>query len=172
MIPRDLVNRRIRGILHPVRGIPARPEYLKTTTAPCLAVEGPAISDQYLLDYMYVFLVFLVGLLTAVSQFIVSRLVSPPAAQAKTREPYECGMDPYGSAWEIRFNISYYLYALIFLAFDVDILYLFPVAAAFDAVSGLRGVLELFIFIAILSLAIIYAWVKGVFTWTKRKKAC
>ena len=80
-------------------------------------------------------------------------------------------MDPYGSAWDIRFNISYYLYALIFLAFDVDILYLFPVATAFDKVSGMRGVIELFIFIAILALAIIYAWAKGVFSWTKRRKA-
>jgi NADH-quinone oxidoreductase subunit A len=129
------------------------------------------MSDQHLLDYMYVFLFFLVGLLTALSQFVVSRLISPPTVQKKTREPYECGMDPYGSAWNIRFNISYYLYALIFLAFDVDILYLFPVAAAFDRVSGLRGVLELVIFIGILSLAIIYAWVKGVFSWAKRRKA-
>ncbi len=129
------------------------------------------MSDQYLLDYMYVFLFFLVGLLAAVSQFVASRLISPPTVQKKTPEPYECGMDPYGSAWDIRFNISYFLYALIFLAFDVDILYLFPVAAAFDMVSGLRGVLELFIFIAILSLAIIYAWAKGVFSWTKKRKA-
>ena len=129
------------------------------------------MAEQYLLDYMYVFLFFLVGLLAAVSQFVISRLVSPPAMQRKTREPYECGMDPYGSAWDIRFNISYFLYALIFLAFDVDILYLFPVAAAFDTVSGLRGVLELFIFIAILSLAIIYAWAKGVFSWTRKRKA-
>ena len=67
--------------------------------------------------------------------------------------------------------LRYYLYALIFLAFDVDILYLFPVAAAFDKVSALRGVTELFIFIAILALAIIYAWAKGVFSWTKRRKA-
>ena len=130
------------------------------------------MSEQYLLDYMYVFLFFLGGLLAAVAQFIISRLISPPNFQKKTIETYECGMDPYGSAWDIRFNISYYLYALIFLAFDVDILYLFPVAAAFDKVSGLRGVTELFIFIAILSLAIIYAWAKGVFSWAKKSKAC
>jgi NADH-quinone oxidoreductase subunit A len=126
--------------------------------------------EQNLLDYMYVFFFFLVGLVTAVSQFVVSRLISPPTIQDKTREPYECGMDPYGSAWDIRFNITYYLYALIFLAFDVDILYLFPVAVAFDTVSGVRGVVELFIFIAILSLAIIYAWAKGVFSWEKKRK--
>ncbi len=128
------------------------------------------MSEQYLLDYMYVLMFVLVGFVAAVSQVVFSKLISPPAIQQKTNYPYECGMDPYGSAWDIRFNINYYLYALIFLAFDVDILYLFPVAAAFDTVSGLRGVIELFLFIGILSLAIIYAWAKGVFSWTKNRK--
>jgi len=129
------------------------------------------VSDQNLLEYMYVFLFFLGGTLAALSQFFISWLIAPRSTQKKTLEPYECGMDPYGSAWDIRFNISYYLYALIFLAFDVDILFLFPVAAAFDKVSGLRGVLELFLFVGILSLAIVYAWVKGVFSWKKRRRA-
>jgi NADH:ubiquinone oxidoreductase subunit 3 (subunit A) len=127
------------------------------------------MSETHLLDYMYVFIFFLVSLLAAVSLFVISRLISPPTVQKKTLDPYECGMDPYGSAWNIRFNISYFLYTLIFLAFDVDILYLFPVAAAYNKVSGLRGVLALFIFIAILSLAIIYAWAKGVFSWTTKR---
>jgi NADH-quinone oxidoreductase subunit A len=127
------------------------------------------MTEQHLIDYMYVLIFLLVGLAAAVGQIALSWLISPPAVQDKTREPYECGMDPFGSAWGIRFNISYYLYALIFLAFDVDILYLFPVAAAFDTVSGLRGVIELFLFVGILSLAIIYAWVKGVFSWTKNR---
>ncbi len=129
------------------------------------------MSEEYLLDHIYVFVFFLVGVLAAVSAFVISTLISPPAIQGKTREPYECGMDPYGSAWEIRFNISYYLYALIFLAFDVDILYLFPVAAAFDKISGWRGVTELFLFVVILSLAIVYAWAKGSFSWKKKRKA-
>ncbi|NVN90266.1 MAG: NADH-quinone oxidoreductase subunit A [Desulfuromonadales bacterium] len=128
------------------------------------------MTEQYLLDYMYTFLFFLCGLLVAVSQYLISWLVSPPTIQKKTLEPYECGMDPFGSAWDTRFSISYYLYALIFLAFDVDILYLFPVAAAYNRVSGLRGIVEMFVFIAILSLAIIYAWNKGVFSWAKRRK--
>jgi NADH-quinone oxidoreductase subunit A len=129
------------------------------------------MSEQYLLDYMYIFFFFLCGLLVAVSMYFASWLISPPTIQQKTLEPYECGMDPYGSAWETRFSISYYLYALIFLAFDVDILYLFPVAAAYNGVSGLRGFVEIFIFIAILSLAIIYAWAKGVFSWAKRRES-
>ncbi len=129
------------------------------------------MDDNYLLDCIYFIFFTIGGVLAASLPLITSALVGPRSVKKKTRAPYECGMDPYGSAWDIRFNISYFLYALIFLAFDVDILYLFPVAAAFDMVSGLRGVLELFIFIAILSLAIIYAWVKGVFSWTKKRKA-
>jgi NADH:ubiquinone oxidoreductase subunit 3 (subunit A) len=134
-----------------------------------LSFIGIAMSQRHLLDYMYVFLFLLMGLGAAVAQVVLSRLVSPPTLQDKTREPYECGMDPFGAAWDIRFNIAYYLYALIFLAFDVDILYLFPVATAFDRVSGPRGISELFLFVGILSLAIIYAWAKGVFSWTKKK---
>ena len=72
--------------------------------------------------------------------------------------------------WDYRFGISYYLYALIFLAFDVDFLYLFPVATIYntDKISAVRGISEIFIFIGILSLAIIYAWVKGVFKWERK----
>ncbi len=129
------------------------------------------MSEQYLIDYMYVMIVFALGVVAASSPLIISTLIGPPSVKTKTLEPYECGMDPYGSAWDIRFNIAYYLYALIFLAFDVDILYLFPVAAAYDKVSGIRGVVELVIFIGILTLAIVYAWVKGVFSWAKKRKA-
>ncbi|MCD4688598.1 MAG: NADH-quinone oxidoreductase subunit A [Desulfuromonadaceae bacterium] len=129
------------------------------------------MTEQHLLDYMYVLVFLLVGLAAAVGQVAISWLVSPRAIEGKTRATYECGMDPYGSAWEIRFHISYYLYALMFLAFDVDILFLFPVAAAYDTVSGLRGVTELFLFVGILSLAIIYAWAKGVFSWKKNGQA-
>jgi NADH-quinone oxidoreductase subunit A len=79
-------------------------------------------------------------------------------------------MDIYGKAWDYRYGVAYYLYALIFLAFDVDILYLFPVAAAYDKVSGMRGILEFVIFLGILAMAVVYAWVKGVFTWERKIK--
>ena len=117
-------------------------------------------------------LFFIVGVVLVGGAVLFSHFVAPSFSKSPAKfEPYECGMDPYGSAWETRFSISYYLYALIFLAFDVDILYLFPVAAAYNGVSGLRGFVEIFIFIAILSLAIIYAWAKGVFSWAKRRES-
>ena len=128
------------------------------------------MSEKYLVDFTYVCFFLLVGFVVAFSVFVISNILRPRLTNRKTLQTYECGMDPYGSAWDIRFGVSYYLYALIFLAFDVDILYLFPVAAAFDKVSGMRGVIEFVIFIAILSLAVIYAWAKGVFVWPKIKK--
>jgi len=69
-----------------------------------------------------------------------------------------------GSAW-IQFGVAYYLFALIFLAFDVDVLYLFPVLMAYGKEYVIRDFIEVGIFAGILSLAIVYAWRKGVFDW-------
>lgn len=78
-------------------------------------------------------------------------------------------MKPIGDSW-VRYGVVFYLYALIFLAFDVDVLFLFPVAIAYNNEMFIyRDFVEIFIFVGILSLAIVYAWAKGVFTW-KRKK--
>ena len=130
------------------------------------------MAEQYLVDYMYVLVLLIAGIACGLGPLVISRIFAPRELYRKTLEPYECGMDPYGTAWNIRFDISYYLYALIFLAFDVDVLYLFPVATAFDKVSAVRGISELLIFVGILALAIVYAWVKGVFTWPNRRKVC
>lgn len=86
----------------------------------------------------------------------------------KTDQYIECGMEPIGDSW-IRYGVIFYLYALIFLAFDVDVLFLFPVALAYnDEMFAWRDFVEVVLFVCILSLAIIYAWVKGVFTWKQK----
>ncbi len=79
-------------------------------------------------------------------------------------------MVPIGDSW-IRYGIVFYLYALIFLAFDVDVLFLFPVAVAYDSgifASSIRDFIEILIFVGILSLAVVYAWIKGVFKWERK----
>jgi NADH-quinone oxidoreductase subunit A len=126
--------------------------------------------EHYLVDYMYVLVFLTVGIACALGVLVIARLIAPRGSFGKTLETYECGMDVYDRAWNVRFDISYYLYALIFLAFDVDVLFLFPAATAFDKISAARGISEIFIFVGILSLAIVYAWVKGVFTWPSRRK--
>jgi len=82
----------------------------------------------------------------------------------------ECGMDPIGDSW-IRYGVVFYLYALIFLAFDVDVLFLFPVAIAYNDTifeSSIRDFIEIILFVGILSLAVVYAWIKGVFKWERK----
>ena len=128
------------------------------------------MGQQALTDLLYVAAFFLGGLAFAVGPFIISFLLAPRGTRNtinKTDQIIECGMDPIGAAW-IRFGIVYYLYALMFLAFDVDVLFLFPVAMAYNDGYVVRDFVELLIFVGILSLAVIYAWKKGVFKWGRK----
>jgi NADH:ubiquinone oxidoreductase subunit 3 (subunit A) len=114
---------------------------------------------------------FLGGILMAVGPFIIAHIFAPRSTRNilnKTQQAIECGVEPIGGAW-IRFGIVYYLYALMFLAFDVDVLFLFPVALAYDSAFVVRDFVEILIFVGILSLALVYAWNKGVFKWERKK---
>ena len=88
----------------------------------------------------------------------------------RTLQTYECGNIPFGQSWDFRHGIGFYLYALMFLAFEVDVLYLYPVAAVFHKVPGFRAVGLFVVFLGTLSLELIYAWRKGVLLWTSEKK--
>jgi NADH:ubiquinone oxidoreductase subunit 3 (subunit A) len=128
------------------------------------------MEQQYLFDLLYVAAFFLGGVGFAVGPFIISHLLAPRgtrAIRAKTTQIYECGMDPIGDAW-IRFGIVYYLYALMFVAFAVDVLFLFPVALVYNRTFAIRDLVEIVIFVGILSLVIVYAWKKGVFQWERK----
>jgi len=123
-----------------------------------------ALEDSLLYTYIFVFLA--TGIAVAAAPLIIARLIAPSRRPGTvTTEPYECGIATSGFAWDSRYGISYYLYALIFLAFEVDVLYLFPAIAAFDTVPRTQALLMLGLFLAILSLALIYAWKKGSFEW-------
>jgi NADH:ubiquinone oxidoreductase subunit 3 (subunit A) len=120
------------------------------------------------LTEFYPVLIFLiVAVAFAVVPIVISCLIAPRTKGAKTLSTYECGVDPFGSAW-IRYSAVYYIYALIFIAFDVDVLYLFPLALSYTRGGNNYEFYSLVIFIALLAPAVIYAWGKGVFTW-KRK---
>jgi len=79
-------------------------------------------------------------------------------------------MDPIGDAW-IRYSAVYYLYALVFIAFAVDVLYLIPVVLVYNREFAIRDLVEVLIFVGILALVIVYAWRKGVFEWNLKKSA-
>jgi len=126
---------------------------------------------SYFDDLIYVGAFALGGLVFALGPFVIVHLLSARTTRNyanKTGQFIECGMDPIGDAW-IRYSAVYYLYALVFVAFAVDVLYLIPVALVFNRTEfGGRDLVELLIFIFILSLVIVYAWRKGVFEWSRK----
>lgn len=122
------------------------------------------------LDLFYVAAFALGGLVFAIGPFIIAFLLAPRETRnyrKKTGQLIECGIEPIGDAW-IRYGVNYYLYALIFIAFAVDVLYLFPVAMVYDTIFPIRDFVEVLIFVGILSLVVIYAWKKGVFKWDRK----
>jgi NADH-quinone oxidoreductase subunit A len=120
-----------------------------------------------------VFAFCLAGLAFALGPIVLVYFISARKTRNyahKTEQYIECGMDPIGDAW-IRYSAVYYLYALVFVAFAVDVLYLVPVALVYNRIAEfvIRDFVEMLIFVGILSLVIVYAWKKGIFEW-KRKK--
>jgi NADH-quinone oxidoreductase subunit A len=129
------------------------------------------MDDTFQGDLIYLFVFGLAGLGFALGPFAVVYLLAPRRTRQtanKALQAIECGMDPIGDAW-IRYSAVYYLYALVFVAFAVDVLYLIPVALVYnDPQFVIRDFVEMALFVGILSLVIIYAWRKGIFEW-KRK---
>ncbi|MEA4855300.1 MAG: NADH-quinone oxidoreductase subunit A [Solidesulfovibrio sp.] len=114
-----------------------------------------------------ILLFFLGGIAFGAGPLLGSLLIAPKAHGGAMAETYECGVPTHGRTW-VKFGINYYFYALIFLAFEVDILYLFPVAALYAKPQGLEAAAKLLVFLAVLAAAIIYFMRKGVFTWPRR----
>ena len=121
-------------------------------------------------DLIYVAAFFLGGLVLALTPTILAHLLAPGrtrSMQDRTLQAIECGVETIGPMW-IRYGVVYYLYALIFVAFAVDVLFLFPVAVVYNEKAGWLDLVEMVLFIGILALVIVYAWVKGVFTWKSK----
>ena len=102
---------------------------------------------------------------------LVGRLVRPSNPQVRKLSTYECGEPAAGSAW-VNFNIRFYVVALIFIIFEVEIAFVFPVAAVFrrrvENGQGLFAFVEILVFIGILFLGLVYAWAKGDLEWVKK----
>jgi NADH:ubiquinone oxidoreductase subunit 3 (subunit A) len=94
---------------------------------------------------------------------LIPRLIAPRKPNALKSQTYECGIETFGDTW-VQFKAQYYIFALVFLIFDVEIVFLFPWAAAFNQLP-LFAVFEGIIFILILVAGLLYAWRKGVLEW-------
>jgi NADH:ubiquinone oxidoreductase subunit 3 (subunit A) len=119
-----------------------------------------------LFDFSSVLIFFGVGFLILGFALVLSRLLQPEGKDATDKYiPYECGEVPEGSAW-VQFNIRFYVCALIFIIFDVEIIFLLPWAVVFKTL-GPFAFMEGLIFIAILALGLAYVWKKGDLAWIK-----
>ena len=114
-------------------------------------------------DYGFVGLFFVLGIAFVGAAFIVSWLLRPRDPNSIKASTYECGEIVKGSA-RVQFNVSYYLVAVLFVIFDIEVLFLVPWITVFREL-GIVSYIEMMVFIAILMVGLIYAWKKGVFEW-------
>ena len=114
-------------------------------------------------NYIFVLLLLLVAIVFAVAPLIVVRIVAPRKRSLAKGDVYECGVRTYGETW-VRFRIQYYIYALMFVIFDIETLFLFPWAVSYAGL-GAFALYEMIIFLLILLVGLVYAWAKGVLKW-------
>jgi len=132
------------------------------------------------MDYAPIGIMFLVAMGFAVSQLLVTQLIGPRKRTATKLMPYECGKDPIGGARN-RFSVKFYTVAVIFLLFDIEVLFIIPFAVAFKSLLGLEqlsgiaygtiALIEILVFLATLVIGYIYVWRKGTFDWGLQARA-
>jgi NADH-quinone oxidoreductase subunit A len=118
-----------------------------------------------MLQFANVLVFLIVGVLFLTVSLTLSSLVRPSKYSPEKLMPYECGENPVGSPW-IQFNIRFYVFALIFIIFDVEVAFLIPWAVVFKRL-GLFAFVEGLIFIAILGVGLAYVWAKGDLQWVR-----
>jgi NADH-quinone oxidoreductase subunit A len=138
------------------------------------------MAEHNLMDYAPIALMFLVAVGFAVSQLLVTQLIGPRKRTAVKLMPYECGKDPVGSARD-RYSIKFYTVAVIFLLFDIEVLFIIPFAVAFksllhqEQITGIAfgtiAFIEILVFLATLVVGYIYVWKKGTFDWGLQARA-
>ena len=115
-------------------------------------------------DYTYVALMAAIAIAFMFIIALLAKLIGPKKASPIKTDTYECGLETTGNSW-IQFRVQYYLYALIFVIFDVEVIFLFPWAVSYG-VLGWFALVQMFIFIGLLVLGLVYAWRKGALEWT------
>lgn len=117
----------------------------------------------YALNYLGLAVLTLAALAVPLLPILLARVVAPRKPSPEKSEPYECGVPAAGDPWT-QFRVQYYLYAILFLVFDVEVLFLFPWAVVFRA-TGVAGFAAMAVFIGVLTLGLVYAWQRGALEW-------
>jgi NADH-quinone oxidoreductase subunit A len=126
-------------------------------------VSGTELLLDYLTRYFPILLFIVIALAFGVVTLAISYLVQPRFPEAEKLSPYECGSEPFSDA-RMPFPVRYYIFAMLFVIFDIEVIFLYPWAVVFNKI-GLIGLVEMLVFIALFLVAYVYAWRKGALEW-------
>ncbi len=126
-------------------------------------LEEKFVSTPTNLGYLYAAILFAAGFLFVILTTVVANILAPNKRTKEKLQTYESGETPIGSAW-VQYPLGFYIFALLFVAFDVDIVFIIAWAIIFKQLS-LFGFFEILFFIVVLALGLVYAWRKGVTRW-------
>jgi NADH-quinone oxidoreductase subunit A len=117
----------------------------------------------YLTKYFPIFLFIFMGLILGMLTLLVSYFVQPRYPEPEKLSTYECGAEPFSDA-RMPFPVRYYIFAMLFVIFDIEVIFLYPWAVVFTKI-GIVGLVEMLIFIGLFVVAYVYAWRKGALEW-------
>ena len=121
------------------------------------------MESSYFQDYLFIGLLTGVAIVLGVAPLILAKFVAPKKPGLSKQAPYECGLESTGDPW-VQFRVQYYIYALLFVIFDVEVVFIYPWAMVWKML-GPVALAEMSLFLAILAVGLIYAWKKGVLEW-------
>ena len=125
-------------------------------------------------EWVYLGIFLTVALFIPAAALIIAGFLSPKKPNPIKNSTYECGMETIGDTW-VQFKAQYYLFALIFVVFDVELAFMYPVMAVFKGWvadgRGLFALAEILLFIGVLAVGLVYVWAKGDLEWMKRVPA-
>jgi NADH-quinone oxidoreductase subunit A len=116
-----------------------------------------------LAEYFPILLFIAVGLGVGVAPMVLGKLLAPSRPDPAKLSPYECGFEAFDDA-RMKFDVRYYLVAILFILFDLEIAFLFPWAVVINEI-GLAGFLSMMLFLVILTVGFVYEWMKGALEW-------
>ena len=114
-------------------------------------------------EWLFIALFVVLSPIFPLAPVILNRLLGPQRPNPIKQQTYECGIETVGDTW-VQFKVQYYIYALVFVIFDIEAVFLFPIAVAFDQL-GLFAIGATLLFIFLLADGLAYAWSRGVLEW-------
>ena len=126
-------------------------------------MSGSELLLEYLTRYFPILFFVIIALTFGMWSLIVSYLVHPKYPEQEKLTTYECGSEPFSDA-RMPFPVRYYIFAMLFVIFDIEVIFLYPWAVVFTKI-GLIGLIEMLVFIGLFLVAYVYAWRKGALEW-------